>query len=307
MTTRSPTVERVLLNEGRPQTAAHLIALTARNLMEVSTHKSAARFQPPVDGRPAGEAFRDLFDDLRMFGSANIYERMALRPGEVYRPGSGRQVVMADRLRDVGQLLKLTQCQLVGRQRGWALLDAYIEREGWLHDRSGANRTRLNRLRSTPKARRLAPDDRRVEPDDLLAPYRFLWSKAFVRTSLAAALPSDILDRDPTAQISMMRSLRERVEELWAPHADDLFPFELFALAMDFSLHEPKDILATIRKIRPDLLEAAGPRAARLAQPLHELLPHLGDLFDARTGYVRARFSIQNGQPMLATRMVRTS
>lgn len=307
VTTRTPTVERLLHNDGHPQDAAHLIALIVRNLMEVKVQKGAARVLPPVDGGFAGVTFHDLFDDLRTVGRSNIYQRLEIGPRGSFSPGSGRQIVMADQLRDVAHLMKLTQCQLVGRDRGWALLDAYIKEKGRFRDRSGSNHIRLGRLRSTPKEPPRGPDGRPGKSNDPMAPYRFLWSDAFIRTSLAAALPSDILDLSPKAQVDHMKGLPEQIEQLWKPHADSHFPFEIFTFMVDFSLHKPQDILATIESLRPDIREPAGPRAAKLAQPMHELLPELADLFDARTGYVRARFTIENGQPMLRTRMVRVS
>jgi len=211
---RTPTVERVLHHNGQPQDAAGLIAVTLRNLMEVSARKDAARFRPSVDGGPASEAVRDLCDDLRVFGAATPDERTALPPGEVHRPGPGRQVDLADRLTDVAQLMKHAQCKLAGGgTRAWDLTDRYVRRPGWFQDRSGVDPVRLGRMRSTPAVSRISSDGKREEVPDPLAPYRVLWSKAFIQTSLAAALPPDILDLDPTTQVNSMRGLRERVEK----------------------------------------------------------------------------------------------
>lgn len=252
----------LLENGGRPIEVLPSLSYLLRGMRAVARRKdSASGYIGSVGGRLIEPAQISFLGVLMAQGLSRIEERRALRPGEPFRPGKGRRFDLDGGLRDTLVLLKGHQCALAARGRpARVLLDRYLARPGWFQDSRGTEEDRIKKLERKTGAVAAA------------------WTPGFARALTALPLPADLLAWPEDRQMDHMRSLGPALQELWRPYADPAFPFDLFMLLADFSLHSREELRRTIVALAPLIRRPLQARIDHLIGWAEDFMPDVADL-----------------------------
>ncbi|WP_162630768.1 hypothetical protein [Paracoccus endophyticus] len=281
----------VLENGGHPVDPLASVSYLLRAARAVSRKTDDRGHIGAASGDPVPSPLIEVVGLLDRLSFSTLDDRRLLRPGQGFRPGKGAKFDFDMWLRRTFILLKDGQCALAARGReGRILLDRYLEQPGWYQEPQGIGEEQLKKTRRK------------------LGGAKGPWTSDFIRALIALYLPRDFLDRGEAQQKADLLGLAPGVKEIWHPHVDKRFPFEIFWLLLDFSLHSDAQLRRTVTHLASHVRRSP---EERLQVALHGLMPilsELADLLGIETEPTPAMFEIAEafpgGQPLFRIRIL---
>lgn len=196
------------------------------------------RIAAPLDGRGMSGTMLNVLNNLERLKSATVEQIDALGPDEIPKGRQGAFFDLAHWTRSSFLLLKSAQCRYAARGREHAaLMSRYLLKPGLFHDPEGFSQQKH--------------DDARDNKKRLNA---HVFGKEVAGGLTILALSPSIFSRPEKQQIQVMRaSLNTAAVDLYTRYFDDLFPVEFFTSFFDFSEHSDRQILSTLKKLRPSI------------------------------------------------------
>lgn len=281
----------VLENGGHPVDPLATVSYLLRAARAVSRKTDDRGHIGAVSGDPVPSPLIEFVGLLDRLSFSTLDDRRLLRPGQGFRPGKGARFDFDMWLRRIFIVLKAHQCALAAPGRASrTLLDRYLEQPGWYQEPQGIGEEQLKKAKGK------------------LGVAQGAWTSDFVGALIALHLPRDFLDRSEAQQKADLLSLAPGVKEIWRPHVDARFPFEIFWRLLDVSLHSEAQLRRTVIQLASHVRRSPEKRLQVVLHGLMPILSELADLLGVETEPTPAMFEIAEafpgGQPLFRIRIL---